>query len=271
MAQKRMFTMKIVDSDAFLDMPLSAQCLYFHLNMRADDDGFVGNPRKIMRMIGASEDDMKLLLAKKFLILFENNVVVIKHWWMHNTLIKDRYHETSYTDEKDQLKLKENRSYTLDGEGIPLLQVQQQNVNEMLTECITNDQQNVNADLGLNLDLNLDKDLNNINNADTIAESEGKVAPINPFVLKDSNKWYLSLSLYQFYQQTYKNINLDSELHKIQAWLISNPARRKLKNGMPRFINNWLSNAKLSGYSGIHKNDHIDLSNKIQLEEWDGE
>ena len=73
MAKKRMFTMQIVDSDAFLDMPLSAQCLYFHLNMRADDDGFIGNSKKIMRLIGASEDDFKLLLAKRFLLIFENN------------------------------------------------------------------------------------------------------------------------------------------------------------------------------------------------------
>lgn len=73
MANKRMFNIKIVDSDAFLDMPLSAQCLYFHLNMRADDDGFVGNPKRIQRLVGASEDDLKLLIAKRFLLTFENN------------------------------------------------------------------------------------------------------------------------------------------------------------------------------------------------------
>ena len=105
--------MKIVDSDAFLEMPLSSQCLYFHLNMRADDDGFVGNPRKIMRMIQATEDDMKILLAKRFLIMFEDNVVVVKHWWMHNTLAKDRYNETSYIDDKAQLYIKENKAYSL--------------------------------------------------------------------------------------------------------------------------------------------------------------
>lgn len=105
--------MKIVDSDAFLEMPLSSQCLYFHLNMRADDDGFVGNPRKIMRMINATEDDMKILLAKRFLIMFEDNVVVVKHWWMHNTLAKDRYNETSYIDDKAQLYIKENKAYSL--------------------------------------------------------------------------------------------------------------------------------------------------------------
>ena len=79
MAERRMFTQKIVDSDAFLDMPLTTQALYFHLNMRADDDGFINNPKKIQRMIGASDDDLKLLIAKRFLLAFENGVVVIKH------------------------------------------------------------------------------------------------------------------------------------------------------------------------------------------------
>lgn len=113
MANKRMFTMKIVDSDAFLDMPLSSQCLYFHLNMRADDDGFIGNPKRVMKIVGASEDDLKLLIAKSFLLVFENGVIVIKHWRMHNTLSKSRYHETTYTDEKGCLKIKKNNSYSL--------------------------------------------------------------------------------------------------------------------------------------------------------------
>lgn len=118
MADKRIFTKKITESDAFLDMPLSAQCLYFHLNMNADDDGFVNNPKKVQRMISASEDDMKLLLAKNFLIAFEGKgVVVIKHWWVHNVLRKDRYKPTEYTDEKALLGLKENKVYTLNKDG----------------------------------------------------------------------------------------------------------------------------------------------------------
>lgn len=112
MAERRMFTQKIVDSDAFLDMPLSTQALYFHLNMRADDDGFVNNPKKIQRMIGASEDDLKLLIAKRFLLAFENGVVVIKHWRMHNLLRKDRYSPTQYQEQKEELVLKENGAYT---------------------------------------------------------------------------------------------------------------------------------------------------------------
>lgn len=113
MAQKRMFTMKIVDSDAFLDMPLSAQCLYFHLNMRADDDGFIGNPKRIMRTIGCHEDDFKILIMKRFLLTFEDGVIVIKHWRMHNCISQNRYHETQYIDEKNKLLIKENKSYSL--------------------------------------------------------------------------------------------------------------------------------------------------------------
>lgn len=90
MAQKRMFTMKIVDSDAFLDMPMSAQCLYFHLNMRADDDGFIGNPKRIMRTVGARDDDMRILISKRFVLTFDNGVIVIKHWRMHNCISQKR-------------------------------------------------------------------------------------------------------------------------------------------------------------------------------------
>lgn len=122
MAERRMFAKTVIDSDAFLDMPLSTQALYFHLSMRADDDGFVNNPRKILRMIGASEDDFKVLLAKNFLIPFENGIVVIKHWKIHNYIRNDRYKETVYQEEKAQLSLKDNNAYTLkkvDTIGIP--------------------------------------------------------------------------------------------------------------------------------------------------------
>ena len=115
MAERRMFTKKIIDSDAFLDMPLSTQALYFHLNMRADDDGFINNPRKIMRMIGASEDDMKVLITKRFIITFDSGIVVVKHWRMHNLLRKDRYIETQYLEEKNMLLLKDNGAYTESG------------------------------------------------------------------------------------------------------------------------------------------------------------
>ena len=160
MANKRMFTMKIVDSDAFLDMPLSAQCLYFHLNMRADDDGFIGNPKRIMKIVGAADDDLKLLIAKSFLLTFENGVIVIKHWRMHNTLSKRRYHETQYIDEKGTLLLKKNGSYSLtSGEPINdsgLLGIFELNGEQTENKWRTNGEQMENADLDLDLELGLD-------------------------------------------------------------------------------------------------------------------
>lgn len=113
MAEKRMFSKTIIDSDAFLDMPLSSQALYFHLSMRADDDGFVNNPKKIQRLTGCGDDDLKLLMAKKFLIPFESGIVVIKHWRIHNYIRTDRYKETNYIEEKSMLGIEKNKAYSL--------------------------------------------------------------------------------------------------------------------------------------------------------------
>lgn len=118
MAERRMFAKTIIDSDAFLDMPLSSQALYFHLSMRADDDGFLNNAKKIQRTIGSADDDLKILFAKNFIIPFESGVCVIKHWLIHNMIQKDRYKSTLYGEEKDKLSIKSNKSYT------------------MLTECV---------------------------------------------------------------------------------------------------------------------------------------
>ena len=124
MAERRMFAKTIIDSDAFLDMPLSTQSLYFHLSMRADDDGFINNPKKIQRMIGCADDDLKVLVAKNFIIPFESGIVVIKHWKIHNYIRNDRYKETVYQEEKSLLETKENKAYTF---GIP-------SVNQMETQ-----------------------------------------------------------------------------------------------------------------------------------------
>lgn len=112
MAERRMFSKKIIDSDVFLDMPLSTQALYFHLAMRADDDGFVGNPKRIRSMISAGEDDLKLLIVKRFILTFESGVVVIKHWKIHNYIQNDRATPTTYIEEKATLTLDKKKSYT---------------------------------------------------------------------------------------------------------------------------------------------------------------
>ena len=152
--------MKIVDTDAFLDMPLSTQCLYFHLNMRADDDGFIGNPKRIEKIIGANDDDLKLLIAKRFVILFDDGVIVIKHWRMHNTLSRDRYIETSYTDEKKKLLLKDNGSYSLtNGNSIDDTKlIERSNRQTQKRRKIDEQKTRSDKDIGLDKDLELDLD-----------------------------------------------------------------------------------------------------------------
>lgn len=127
MAERRMFSKTIIDSDMFLDMPLSTQSLYFHLSMRGDDDGFINNPKKIQRMIGATDDDLRILAAKQFIIPFESGIVVIKHWRIHNCIQKDRYKETIYQNEKQRLSLDNQNVYNTDTNCI-------QNVSNMETQ-----------------------------------------------------------------------------------------------------------------------------------------
>ena len=112
MAERRMFAKTIVLSDAFLDMPLSARCLYFTLGMLADDDGFVNSPKSIMRQAGASADDLNLLMVKRFILAFDSGVIVIKHWRIHNYIQKDRYKESKYMEEKATLMIDQNGAYT---------------------------------------------------------------------------------------------------------------------------------------------------------------
>ena len=111
MAARRMFSINIVNSDAFLDMPAGTQNLYFHLNMRADDDGFVNNPRMVMRIVGAEETDLALLIRKGYLLSFDNGVVVITHWRVHNLIRKNRYTPTQYPELLSRLTRSPNGEY----------------------------------------------------------------------------------------------------------------------------------------------------------------
>lgn len=121
MAERRMFAKSIVLSDAFLDMPLGARCLYMTMGMLADDDGFVNSPKSIIRQCGASNDDMNVLIAKKFVLPFDSGVIVIKHWRINNYLRSDRYQPTTYLEEKNHLTIDENGAYKGDDTvGIPL-------------------------------------------------------------------------------------------------------------------------------------------------------
>lgn len=113
MANRRMFSLNVINTDNFLEMPSSAQCLYFHLGMRADDDGFVSSPKMIAKIANCSADDLKILATKGYIIPFENGVIVITHWKQSNNIPKDRYKPTVYQEQKAQLAIKENSIYSL--------------------------------------------------------------------------------------------------------------------------------------------------------------
>ena len=143
-----MFSLSVVDTDWFLDLPLSTQALYFHLNMRADDDGFVDAPNSIVRKIGASKNDFDLLVAKRYVLKFESGIIVIKHWRMHNTIRQDRYKPTQFQEELKTLSIKENKSYT----------DWQPNGNQMATDGI----QSASTDIDIDLDIDKELDINKL-------------------------------------------------------------------------------------------------------------
>lgn len=122
MANKRMFSLSVVDTDQFLEMPISSRLLYYELGMRADDDGFVSNWKKILSFTGLKEDDIKVLIAKKYIIPFESGVIVIRHWRMNNYLRNDRHKETQYKKELNKLITDDNLVYQMDTNGIPSIE-----------------------------------------------------------------------------------------------------------------------------------------------------
>ena len=241
MAQKRMFSKDIISSDVFISMPLSSQALYFHLCMNADDEGFVDNPNAIIRLVGANNDDIKILLSKRYVLAFESGVIVIKHWYLHNWIRQDRLKPTNYQEEKQQLMLKENGAYTeLKKDVSQLSDKCQSNVSQLTDKC----QRSIDK-------YSIDKsriDKNRVEENNTIsATSETEVAPTptkyvfdcKPSKSNKNTKWVLSQKDLEFYQETYPNINLDQEFRKMKIWLTNN--NLKTYSGMGRFIANWLA------------------------------
>ena len=227
MAERRMFAKSIVLSDAFLDMPMSARCLYFTLGMLADDDGFVGGAKSIMRQCGASQDDMLLLLQKRFVIGFDNGVIVIKHWRMNNYLQKDRYKKTNYTEELAQLQVEENGAYT---------------------ECI----QNVYTGK-----YSIDKNSIDKNSIDNTICSEQNAHSLEfiSLPLNDKTNFSISEDEVNKYQELYPNVDVSQELRNMKGWLDANPTKRKTKRGINRFVNGWLQRKQDTPKQQTKQND----------------
>ena len=232
MAEKRMFTQKIIDSDAFLEMPLSAQALYFHLNMRADDDGFVNNPRKITKYVSASDDDLKILLMKRFIIGFASGVIVIKHWRMHNTLKLDRYHPTDYQEEFAQLGIKANKAYTDHPEAL-LPQNGGTKAEPEWNQNGTGLEPEVREGLGLGLEESREEE--------KTEGTEPQASPVLTIPLNDGTEYPISEEYAAEMQKLYPSVDVMQQLRAMRAWSLSNPERRKTKRGVKSFINRWLS------------------------------
>lgn len=252
MASKRMFALAVIDTDKFLEMPLSTQALYFHLSMRADDDGFIDNPKNIKRMTGASDNDLDLLLVKQFIIPFDSGVCVIRHWRMHNYIQKDRYHETIYKNEKQQLK-EDNKVYLLKGQtpiNIKENKTRIQSVSKPYTDCTQSVSPDLDLDLDIDIDLDIDLDKERILPG-ALKNSEPKSNEKEIFItliLNDKTEYPITESLVKEYQELYQAIDVKEELRKMRGWLISNPTKRKTKRGILKFVNGWLSREQDKGY-----------------------
>lgn len=242
MANRRMFSLDVVDTDKFLDMPVSTQCLYFHLGMRADDEGFVSSPRKIIKLLGCSNDDLKLLIAKEYLIPFNDGVVVIVDWNVNNWIRPDRKHNTRFQAEKQTLALEGDR-YNL------------------VTDCQTIDNQ---LTTERHTEVRLGKDSIDKDNINTLCselkasepESSGILLPLN-----DKSFYDVPLDKIALWKETYPAVDVEQELKRMTAWLDSNPARRKTKRGITRFINSWLSREQDRGgtYKNSERNQKADV------------
>lgn len=247
MAEKRMFTKSIIDSDAFLEMPLSAQALYFHLNMRADDDGFVNNPKRITDYVNASADDLKILLAKRFIIRFDSGVIVIKHWRMHNTLKSDRYHPTDYQDELALLYVKPNKAYT---EKPQIPEMPPAPLEPEWNQSGTNLEPQVRvveSSKGLGKDSEgLDKAREDLS-APSAEPETVSAPPIISIILNDKTFFDVFSEDYNRWCELYPAVNVMQELRKMSSWSTDNPKRRKTKSGIRRFINAWLSKEQDKG------------------------
>lgn len=238
MATRRMLKISIIDSDLFLDMPKTTQCLYFHLCMRADDDGFIDAPKKIMRIVGCNEDDLKLLIAKQFILPFESGVIVIKHWKLHNTIRKDVYKETEYLKEKNELFISKNGEYLTQNEV---------EVNQLATNCnetVTEPSRNRHEVVTLGKD-----SIGKVSKVKDSISKDNKYAPndlenrsvLVLLPLKDGTDYEITREDVNKYIEAYPDLDVLVQLKRMKVWLESNPTKRKTQRGINKFIVGWLN------------------------------
>lgn len=246
MANRRMFSIRITESARFLKMPPSSQNLYFHLGMRADDDGVV-EAYPVMCMTSSTEDDLRVLIGKGFVsILNEDLVVFIDDWLENNNIRADRKIDSIYKDLLLQI-IPDARVKTAKSSYYSRKKsICQTNDGQMSDKCPAN--------VGIDKD-SIDKDSIDKDNINTICPEPDKPAQDLSGILlplNDKSFYDVPLDKIALWKETYPGVNVEQELKRMIAWLDSNPTRRKTRKGIDRFINNWLSREQDKG--GIYKN-----------------
>ena len=226
MASRRMFTKKVTDDDNFMALSSSAQALYLHLSMSADDDGFSNQVSISMFKAHASIQDLQALLEKRYIYQFENGVIVIKHWRMANALRKDRYSPTAFQEELAKLEIKENGSYTWLPDGC-------QTVAKRLPQDRLGKER-------IGEDSKGEVSIEDVC-TEPLASSEQETAIDAPaIILNDGSEWRPTVSDINEWRKFYTGVDVVRELGRMRQWCISNPAKRKTARGARRFVTNWL-------------------------------
>ena len=240
-----MFAKTIIDSDAFLDMPISARLLYYDLGMRADDDGFVNSPKKIMKMIGASQDDLFILCQRKFILPFDSGIIVIKHWRINNYLRNDRYKETIYVEEKSMLTVDEKGKYHMNDDGIPT----------GIPSTVSTGKDRLGKVSSGKDRLGEDSDCSEPQ-GDSEPEAETAV-----LILNDGSGWRPTAKDYEEWCRVYPNVDVFHELERMRQWCLSNPTKRKTRKGIRRFVTTWLDGEQ-------NKPRKTTVSKLDQIDQW---
>ena len=244
MANRRMFSKDVVETDKFLNMPLTSQALYFHLGMEADDDGFVASPKKVQRSIGCSEGDLQILASRGFIIPFESGIVVLVHWKQNNYIQADRYRKTVHKEEAALLQ-NDNYVYRLD----PQDSIGKDRVGK---DSIELDKDNIDKD-----NIYVCSELSPVSKMDTEKTEPEKVETVEvepvpsgyKIILLDKSFYEIPLEKLNFWKESYPAVDVEQEIRNMEAWADANPTRRKTRNGVVRFITNWLKREQDKGGS----------------------
>ncbi len=274
MANRRMFSKDVVETDKFLNMPLTSQTLYFHLGMEADDDGFVASPKKVQRSIGCSEGDLQILASRGFIIPFESGIVVLVHWKQNNYIQADRYRKTVHKEEAALLQ-NDNYVYSLVPTCIhPVSSLDPQDSigkDRVGKDSIELDKDNIDKD-----NIYVCSELSPVSKMDTEKTEPEKVETVEvepvpsgyKIILLDKSFYEIPLEKLNFWKESYPAVDVEQEIRNMEAWADANPTRRKTRNGVVRFITNWLKREQDKGGSyqrgNSRQNASYDLDSYLQ-------